>query len=127
MQVRLENDIPPDEVIGFNNASQLDNFLYNNQNTTQGGMKWFPFISLLKAEWLIRVHSAYIFNVTQDGGGNTIVGFALQSNETNGIRYGKIINYATYVQVPMMVSLQRQLCTLHTLALYGLFIFTHPQ
>jgi hypothetical protein len=57
--------------------------------------------------------TGYVFNVSQVGG-DTVVGFTLLTNQTNQMRYGKVIKYATYVQVPMMVALQRQLCALPT-------------
>jgi hypothetical protein len=58
----------------------------------------------------MRVCVGYLFNVSQVGA-DTVVGFTLLTNETNQQRYGKIIKYATRVQVPMMVALQHQLCT----------------
>lgn len=85
--IRADSDLPEDQVIGFDTEGELHDFVYNNPNTTQGG---------------------YVFNVSQVGG-DTVVGFTLLTNQTNQMRYGKVIKYATYVQVPMMVALQRQL------------------
>ncbi len=36
-KIREESRIPESEVIGFDSAEQMDNFMFNNLNTTQGG------------------------------------------------------------------------------------------
>lgn len=90
----------------------MDNFFFNNLNTTQGGTPVFLCNQSHVCGKLMTndVIAAYLFNVTEDGNGTKLVQFTVQSNETNTIRYGQYVEYATYVQVPMMVSLQRQLC-----------------
>jgi hypothetical protein len=37
VQIRADSDLPEDEVIGFDTEDELDDFVYNNPNTTQGG------------------------------------------------------------------------------------------
>ncbi len=59
---------------------------------------------------LSNMGAGYILDVSEEAGLTTI-SYTLQTNETNQKRYGKIINYSTYVQVPMMIAMERQLCT----------------
>lgn len=116
--MRLENNIPEHEVRAFENAAVMNTFMDNNMNSTQGGNSslstvWVPFH---KAD--TRLHGSlpgYIFDINTNEDNETVIGFALYSNATNQQRMGKIRHYATLVEVPMMVSLQRQIRTQLTL------------
>lgn len=120
VQIRADSDLPEDQVIGFDTEGELHDFVYNNPNTTQGGNEMLcceaQSIGGLTHAHATHDTTGYVFNVSQVGG-DTVVGFTLLTNQTNQMRYGKVIKYATYVQVPMMVALQRQLCALPTTCL----------
>ncbi|KAL6073552.1 ABC transporter, ATPbinding domain containing protein [Balamuthia mandrillaris] len=93
--IREQNDppIPESEVRGFADSTEVDDFIYNHLNTTQG---------------------AYIFDFVEETPGVRTLSYILQVNETNQRRQGRLIEYTTYLQIPMDVAVQRQLFRLAT-------------
>lgn len=87
-RVRTKNNIPPSEVKFLPSEIDLDDFLFQNLNTTQG---------------------AFVLNYTLANGTN-VYDLTLQINQTDV--YDQNLNkieFVNYVQVPMQLSIEREI------------------
>lgn len=104
-----ENNIDPTTVMGFDNSTEIDYFLFNHMNTTQG---------------------VYLFNVGVDPLTNlTLYDYQIQVNQTDQSAHGELIPHLMTVFNPMQYWLERAILkvTTNSTLTVNMLNFAHPQ
>jgi hypothetical protein len=88
--------------MGFPSAAEVDNFLYNNQNTTQGGkkMRTRRFLNL-----------AFLFDFIEPNANETLrtLAYTVQVNFTDNYSHGILLRHQERIEVPMVYAAEKAL------------------
>ena len=87
-QISSNHNIPPSQIREFPTVGEMDSYLLRVRNATQGG---------------------YVFNVTDDGSGGTLLEYSVMYNETETTSFGVPIDPVEYTLLPLTYAVQQAL------------------